>query len=241
MMRVRKKISWILASVLAVSLAGCCSDDEPLGVSESAIGGPTTVLLGTSGTSGILAGTTVTNTGTTTVEGNLGVSPDSAVVGFPPGTVGGTIQTGVIAAPAQTALTTAFLDAQGRTTGAISLPGELAGLTLTPGLYTATTPLTLNGDIILNALGNPDAVFIIQTPSSLTTAAGSQVLLTSGAQAANIIWVVGTSANLGADSDFNGTILADDNITVGSGAHVNGRLLARTGSVTLNSNVIEIP
>jgi len=238
-MRVGKKVPWMTAAVLAIALAGCCSDDEPLGVSET-LRGPTTVALGSAGNFGVLAGTTVTNTGATTIDGDLGVSPDSAVTGFPPGTVSGTIHAGnVTAAAAQTALTTAYLDASGRTIGAVTVAGDLNGMTLTPGLYTSTSSLGLTGDLTLNALGDPNAIFIIQMASTLTTGAGSRVILTSGAQASNVFWVVGSSATLGTDSEFSGNILANTSATLNTGAQVDGRVLTRTGAVTLDTNVID--
>ena len=239
MMRIGKGVSLILASALAFALAGCCDSDKPLGVRENNAGVPPPVSLGGVAGFGILAGTTVTNTGATSVTGDLGVSPGSAVTGFPPGTITGTTHAGdATAATAQTDLTAAYNDAAGRTTGAISLSGDLTGLTLTPGLYKSTSSLAISGALTLNALGNPDAVFIIQMGSTLTTSSGSQIILTGGAKASNIIWQVGSSATLGTNSEFSGTIMALSDITVTTGAHVDGRLLARNGAVTLDTNVI---
>ena len=239
MMRIGKGISLVLASVLAFALAGCCDSDKPLGVREDNAGVPPAVALGTSGSFGILAGSTVTNTGATSVTGDLGVSPGSAVTGFPPGTVSGSTHAAdATAATAQTDLTTAFNDAQSRTVGSVSVSGDLTGLTLAPGLYTSTSSLAVSGDLTLTALGNPDAVFIIQTATTLTTGPGSRIILAGGAKASNIIWVVGTSATLGTNSEFKGTILADQSITVNTGARLDGRAMARTGAVTLDTNVI---
>jgi len=226
-------------SVLAVALAGCCDSNTPLGVRESGGGGPGAVALGTTSTFGVLAGTTVTNTGATAITGNLGVSPGSAVTGFPPGTVSGTIYAGgATAAQAQTDLGLAYADAAGRTTGAVSVSGDLTGLTLTPGLYKSTSSLGITGAVTLNALGNQNAVFIIQMASTLTTGSGSQVILAGGAKASNIIWQVGTSATLGTNSVFKGTILAATSITLNTGARVDGRALAQSGAVTLDTNVV---
>jgi len=240
-----KSISWITASVLAVALAGCCDSNTPLGVRESGssgAGGPPVVVLGTTSGFAILAGSTVTNTGLTAVTGDLGVSPGSAVTGFPPGTVSGTIHANdATAATAKTDLTTAFNDAAGRTTGAISVSGDLTGLTLAPGLYKSTSSLAISGALTLNALGNSNAVFIIQIASTLTTGPGSQVILTGGAQAKNIIWQVGTSATLGTNSTFKGTIMADQSITLNTGARLDGRALARVAAVTLDTNAVVIP
>lgn len=242
-MRVAKGHAWIIASVLAVGLGGCCDSDNPLGVSELTRG-PASVPLGTASTFAVLAGTAVTNTGGTVVTGDLGVAPGSAVSGFPsPGTVtGGAIHNNDAAAiAAQAALTTAYNTAAGLTTGAITVSGDLAGQTLTPGLYTSTSSLANSGTLTLNALGDANAVFIIQMASTLTTGSGSQVILAGGAQASNIIWVVGSSATLGTNSVFKGNILAVSSITLTTGARLDGRALARGGAVTLDNNAVTAP
>ena len=195
--------------------------------------------LGTTSGFTVLAGSTVTNTGPTAVTGDLGVSPGAAVTGFPPGTVSGTIHAAdATAATAKTDLTTAYNDAAGRTTNAITVSGDLTGLTLAPGLYKSTSSLGLSGNLTLTALGDPNATFIIQMASTLTTGPGSQVILSGGAQASNVIWQVGTSATLGTNSAFKGTILADQSITLNTGARVDGRVLARVAAVTLDTNLI---
>lgn len=192
---------------------------------------------------GVLAGSTVTNTGATVVNGDLGVSPGTAVTGFPPGFVYGTIHAGdQTAAQAQLNLTAAYNDAAGRTEGAILLAGNLGGLTLAPGLYKSTSSLEISsGDLTLDGQGKADAVFIFQMASTLTTTVGRRVILIGGAQAANITWQVGSSATLGTSSVFKGNIVAMASITVTTGASVEGRLLARTGAVTLDANTVVIP
>lgn len=242
------RLLWGAALVLAASLAGCCDSDNPLGVRQGGAGGgalgPPAVPLASAGTFVVLGGSTVTNTGLTVVSGgDLGVSPGAAVVGFPPGVVnGGVIHAGdATAATGQSDLTIAYNDAAGRTTGAVSVSGDLTGLTLAPGLYTSTSSLAISGALTLTALGNPDATFIIQMASTLTTSPGSQVILSGGARASNIIWQVGSSATLGTNSVFKGTILADQSITVNTGARVDGRVLARIGAVTLDTNAIAAP
>jgi hypothetical protein len=177
------------------------------------------------------------------VNGNLGLSPGTAVTGFPPGVVIGTMNAGdAIAAQAQLSLTAAYDDAAGRTVGAIPLAGNLGGMTLAPGLYKSTSSLEISsGDLTLDAQGNPSAVFIFQMGSTLTTTVGRRVILSGGAQAANIIWQVGSSATLGTGSVFEGNILAMASITVTTGASVEGRLLARTGAVTLDTNAAVRP
>jgi tetrahydromethanopterin S-methyltransferase subunit B len=201
--------------------------------------GQAPVALGAATTFAVLAGSTVTNTGATTVNGDLGLSPGTAVTGFPPGIVNGTIHAGdPAAALAQLDLTTAYNDAAGRTLGAIGLAGNLGGQTLTPGLYKSTSSLEISsGDLTLDAQGDANAVFIFQMASTLTTTSARQVILSGGARAANVFWQVGSSATLGTGSVFKGNILALASITVTTDAAVEGRLLARTGAVTLDANI----
>ena len=206
------------------------------------------VVLGTAGNFTVLAGSTVTSTGGTTVNGDLGVSPGTAVTGFftvdaGPGIVNGAIHAGdSAAAQAQLDLTTAYNDAAGRTVGAVTVAGNLGGRTLTPGLYKSTSSLEISsGDLTLDAQGNANSVFIFQMASTLTTTAGRQVILSGGAKAANIVWQVGSSATLGTTSVFKGTILADQSITLTTGATLDGRALARIAAVTLDSNTVSAP
>jgi len=201
------------------------------------------VVLGTAGNFAVLAGSTVTSTGATTVNGDLGVSPGTAVTGFPPGLVNGTIHAGdSAAAQAELDLTTAYNDAAGRTVGAVTVAGNLGGLTLTPGLYKSTSSLEISsGDLTLDAQGNANAIFIFQIASTLTTTSGRQVILSGGAKAANIIWQVGSSATLGTTSVFKGTIMADQSITLATGATLDGRALARIAAVTLDANIVTAP
>ena len=194
--------------------------------------------LGSAANFGVLAGSAVISTGATTVNANLGVSPGTTLTGVP--TVNGTTHLGdPAAAQAQLDLTSAYEDAAGRTVGAVTVAGDLGGLSLTPGLYQSTSSLEISsGDLILDALGDTNAVFIFQIQSTLTTTSGRQVVLIGGAQAANIFWQVGTSATLGTESAVKGTILADQSITLMSSATLEGRALARTGVVTLDGNII---
>jgi len=195
------------------------------------------------GTFEILAGSTVTNTGATGVTGDLGVSPGTAVTGFPPGVLRGTLHAGdPTAAQAQLALTAAYNDAAGRSVGVVGIAGNLGGQTLGPGVYKSTSSLEISsGDLTLDAKGDANAVFIFEMASTLTTTTGRKVILAGGARAANIVWQVGSSATLGTNSVFKGNILAMASITVTTGAAVEGRLLARTGAVTLDTNAILMP
>lgn len=241
-MRIGKDVSWMAAPllVLVLAMAGCCDDTKPLGVKEGGAGGPAVVVLGTTTTFGVLAGTAVTNTGTTTITGDLGVSPGTTVTGSP--TVSGSTHSNdATAVAAQADLTTAFNDVAARSTNVVDIAADIGGSTLAPGLYLASGALAVTGTLTLNALGDQNAMFIIRTPSTLTVAPGSRVVLENGAKAANVIWLVGTSASIGANAVFEGTILANQDITLDTGAHVTGRLLAQTGTVTLNNDVITVP
>ena len=199
------------------------------------------VNLGTAGSFGVLAGTTVTNTGPSFIGGDLGVSPGTAVTGFPPGIVTGvTHAADGVAAGAQSDLTTAYIDAMGRSPSA-SVGTIGAGQTLTPGVYNATSSLFVNGALTLDAQGNPDAVFIFQAGSTLITGTGTNVILTNGAQACNVFWQVGSSATLAPGSTFQGSILALTSISVQTGDTIVGRALARNGAVTLDDDTITVP
>ena len=201
------------------------------------------VPLGSADTFAVLAGTTVTNTGPTVVNGDLGVSPGTAITGFPPAPCpdsnGTTHSADATAAAAQSDLTTAYNNAAGQPVSA-TIPTQLGGTTLPPGVYdSAAGDFNITGTLTLDALGDPNAVFIFKTASTLVTAAGnSQVNLINGAQSCNVIWQVGSSATLGTNTVFRGNILALTSITATTGAIVDGRLLARNGATTLDSNTI---
>lgn len=201
----------------------------------------------TVGTFGVLAGSTVTNSGPTVVTGNLGVSPGTAITGFTgiapggPGVVNGTIHSAdAFALQAQNELTTAYNAAAGAASTA-TVAGDLGGLTLFPGVYTSSSSLGITGTVTLDALGNPNAQFIFQIASALTTATSSNVNLINGAQASNVYWQIGSSATLGTTSTFSGNILALSSISLGTGAVLQGRALARNGAVTLLSNLVNSP
>ena len=223
----------IPAAVMAVTLLSVFAV-SPAAAAEPKVG------LGTAGSYAVLAGQAVTNTGPTVVTGNLGVSPNNAVSGFPPGLVlGGTIHQGdAHAGQAQSDLTTAYNDASGRACD-VSLTGQdLGGMTLTSGVYCFSSSAQLTGTLTLDAEGVPNAVFIFQIGSTLTTASASRVALINGAQACNVYWQVGSSATLGTDTTFVGNILALTSITLDTRASVHGRVLARNGAVTLDNNTI---
>ena len=198
-------------------------------------------------TFGVIGGSTVTNSGPTVVNGNLGVSPGTAITGFTgiapggPGTVTGTIHSAdAFAAQAQNELTAAYNAAAGAAVTATKA-GDLGGQTLFPGVYMSTSTLGITGTLTLDAQGNANAQFIFQIASALTTATSSNVVLINGANAANVFWQIGSSATLGTSSTFAGDILALSSISLGTGAVLNGRALARNGAVTLLSNPITTP
>jgi hypothetical protein len=195
--------------------------------------------LGTAGNFAVLAGSTVTNTGPSVISGSVGLAPGSAVVGFPPGIViAGTTQVANgVALQAKNDLVTAYNDAAGRSSTA-TVSGDLAGRTLTPGVYTSASSLGLSGQLTLDAQGNPSAVFVFQAGSSLIVGSGSEINLIGGAQACNVYWKVGSSATIGTSSAFVGNVLALTSITMTTGATLQGSVLARNGAVTLDTNTI---
>jgi hypothetical protein len=199
--------------------------------------------LGSNNAFAILAGSTVTSTGLSTINGDLGVSPGTAVTGFPPGILNGGQHAGdSAAAQAMLDLTDAYNEAAGRSTAPVTVSGNLGGMTLTPGLYKSTSSLEItSGDLTLDAQGDANAVFVFQMASTLTTTVGRQVILSGGAKAANIYWQVGTSATLGTNSVFKGNILADQSITLTTGAVLEGRALTRIGAVALDANTVTVP
>jgi len=235
--RASGKPSWLVPGfVLIVAMASL------MGVRSSASAAMGPVPLGTAANFAVLAGSTVTSTGPTIINGDLGLSPGTSVTGFPPGQVNGTIHAAdSLALQAQADLTGAYDDAAASPVTA-TIPVELGGTTETPGTYdSAAGTFGITGTLTLDAQGNPDAVFIFQAASTLITAAASNVNLINGAQASNVFWVVGSSATLGANSALQGNVLALTSITVTTGATINGRALALNGAVTLDTNTITAP
>jgi outer membrane autotransporter protein len=200
--------------------------------------------LGTAAFFGVLGGSTVTNTGTSVIQGNVGVWPGGAITGFPPGTVlpPGTIHAGdAVAQQAQSDLTVAYNALQGLPSQVDLTGQDLGGLTLGPAVYSFVTSAQLTGILTLDGQGNSAAQWVFQIGSTLTTASNSAVLLINGANGNNVYWAVGSSATLGTNTMFAGNIVALASITLNTGASITcGRALARNGAVTLDSNVITL-
>ncbi len=230
-----------------------------LTLASSALAGPSPVLLGTAGNFAVLAGSGMTNTGVSTIVGDVGSSPTHSQTGFTPCPAADCVAlTGAnhdVADPndavtqqAKTDLITAYDDAFSRT-GGTAITGPLgAGMTLVSGVYTSASDIFVGGDLTLDAGGDPSSVFIFQARTgTLNTAAGAtsgiphtRVLLTNGAQACNVYWQVGSSATIATFTQFVGNVLALQSITVNHAATLDtGRVLARNGAVTLDTNVIK--
>jgi Ice-binding-like/MBG domain (YGX type)/Domain of unknown function (DUF4214)/SdrD B-like domain len=196
--------------------------------------------LGAASTFAILAGTTVTNTGTSNINGDVGVSPGSAITGFPPGVIsgGGLHADDALATQAEADLATAFGDLSAEPVSTILANSELGGKTLDSGVYDFNVAAaTLNGTLTLDGQGDPNAVFIIRMGTTLTTGTDAAVDLINGAHAGNIFWQVGTSATIGTGTVFQGSILASTSITLNTSASIApGRALAISGAVTMDTN-----
>jgi len=236
-----KTKSFLSAFLIGVSVLFISCKDENPDVIPIQKTSQATVELGGASSLAILAGSAITNTGATSVTGNMALSPGSSMGGFPPGILVGVIHINdEIATQAKLDLTAAYNDAAGRTsTDIVTLSGNIGGLTLTPGLYKTTSSLAISsGNLTFDAKGDVDAVFIIQIASSLTVTSGRQVFLAGGAKASNIFWQVGSSATFGTTSVFKGTLMVMQSITFNTGATLDGRALARTGAVIMAGNTI---
>jgi len=194
-----------------------------------------TVGLGTAATYSILAGTpSITNTGATTIDRDVGIHPAASITGFPPGIIAGAVHAGDgVALQAKSDLVIAYDDAAGRT-GSVVAGGTLGGKTLVGGVYNAGgVTLGLTGTLTLDGQNDPNSVWIFQATSDLVTASTSSVVFINGGSPCNVFWQVTSSATLGSGSSFVGTILAMTSITLDSAVNVQGRALARNGTVTL--------
>jgi hypothetical protein len=255
------------ALLLVIGSTGCGDPDK--GLPGGGGGGGPVVPLGAAAGCAILGATpVVSNVGPTVVTGgDICISPALSFTGWTAIDAGPGVLTlpalfrapsglacpqcgpnpDPVPAQAQLDMLAAYNDLAGRSGGA-SLPADIGGLTLTPGIYKNASAVGINSpapgvlsQVTLNGLGNADAVFIFQIGSALTTNTGTQVILTNGTQAKNVYWQVGSSATLGVDSTFNGNILALASITIDTGATLHGRAQAHTGAVTLDSNTVTVP
>jgi hypothetical protein len=196
--------------------------------------------LGVANSFAVLAGTTITNTGATTINGDVGLHPGTATPGLTPEMVNGEFHVAnAEALDAKNALAAAYIEVAGRTPDD-TIGAGLGGTTVFGGgVYASGSgAFTINGPVTLDAMGDPDAIFIFQMATTLTTGVGSSVVLTNGAQACNVYWQVGSSADLFANTTFRGTILALTSINLQNGASISGRALARNGAVTMDTNTI---
>jgi hypothetical protein len=202
------------------------------------------VNLGTVSPFVVLGGSTVTNEGSSVLNGDLGLSPGSSITGFNEAVVNGVTHDGdAVAAQAQADLTTAY----NVTAGQPISPGndltgtDLGGLKLTAGAYGFSTSAQLTGQLTLDAQGDPNAQFVFVIGSTLTTASASSVVLVNGASPCNVYWKIGSSATLGSTTSFAGNLMSLASISVNNGVTVVGRLLAREGAVTLINDVLSTP
>lgn len=186
----------------------------------------------------VLASSTVTNTGATVVTGDLGLSPGTSVIGFPPGTVTGTQHiTDTEASNAQTDAGAAFTAFNLLTVDA-TLGADIGGTTVTAGVYDFSSSAAITGTLTLDGGGNADAVFVFLIPTTFIPATSSIVSLTNSAQAGNVYWIVGSSATLSTSSTIKGNIIAQASITLDTSASLEGRAFALTGAVTLDTNAV---
>jgi hypothetical protein len=201
--------------------------------------------LGTAGPFVVLGGTKVTNVGPSVLNGNLGISPGTELEGFglPAVINGSTHATNEVAAKAQLDLTTAYDVAAGQPVLPVNdLSGtDLGERKLSPGTYRYNAAALLTGALTLDAEGDPNAEFVFQIGSQLTTESASSVLLVNGASPCNVYWQVGSSADLGTTTSFQGSLMALTSISLKNGATVLGRMLARNGQVSLINNVLTRP
>ena len=223
----------VIPLVLAGLFAACGGSNDVINPPGGGSGQP--VSLGKASTFSVLAGQSVSNSGATMITGDLGIWPGNTLTGAP--SVSGATQLGnANAQGAQSDLTVAYNNAAGRAASS-TIAGDLGGMTLAPGVYKSTSTLEItSADVTLDAGGNSNAVFIFQIASSFTVNVGRQVILSGGAQASRIFWQVGASATLDTNCHVSGDILALTTISLGTGASLDGRALARNGSVTLLAN-----
>lgn len=237
-MRVRR--TWFAALLpVMVLMAGCGGGDDQ--TTAPASNTFSAAAMGSEQNFAVLGASTVTNTGSSVITGDLGLHPGTAITGFPPGLVTGEIHaTDAVALQAQTDTTATYLELAGQACNT-AVSADMGGQTLAPGVYCSASSMGLTGALTLDAGGDPSAVWVFQMGSTLTAASNSSVLLANGADACNVFWQVGSSATLGTTSSFVGNVFALASITLNNGASVKGRVLARNGAVTLDNNTVTAP
>jgi len=206
----------------------------------------TTVNLGQASSFAVLAGSGITFTGAVgsiNVTGDIGSFPTPSITGFENVILNGTNQGGnSVTEAGKSDLVVAYVDASSRPPDVTYAPiFDLGGLNLQSGVYRGPSSFAITGDLTLDALGDPNAVWIFQAGSTLTANTGSQIILAGGAKAENIFWQIGSSATIGTGSSFAGSIMALESITMNAGSTIDGRLLARNGAVTMGANTTIIP
>jgi hypothetical protein len=222
--------SRLAAATLLLSFAAVVASAGPAAAAAA-------IDLGTASSFAVLAGSGITNTGATTITGDVGTFPTPSMTGFDTVTLAGANHGGdAVTQDAKQALSAAY-DQAFASAPAASVATELGGSTLTPGVYHGGT-LGITGALTLDTQGDPQAVFVFQSDSTLITASASSVIVLGGSTACNVFWQVGSSATFGTDSTLVGSVLADSSISAGDGATFQGRLLARGGAVTLQHNTI---
>ena len=251
-------MSWVTSALMMGCNDSKKTPSGPAGSGQSGAGGPTAtavpiatatpqnaqtgVNIGSAASFVVLAGSAVVSNGPTTLCGNLGISPGNSLTGTPFLSCGGSQNLAdTVAANAQGDLATAYDDALFRSSPA-TITGDLGGQILYPGLYKSLSSLEItSGDLTLDALGDPNGVFIFQIVSTLTTASGRQIHLAGGAQASNIFWQVGGSCFLDTATIFKGTVMAHGPITLNTGTLLEGRALSEADQVVLSSNTVTKP
>jgi len=247
-MEKRQLKSALLAGLLTALVTACSAGNSTpsapgLGLASTIVPATASVDVRSAARFAVLAGSTVTNTGPTKIVGDVGISPGSAITGFPPGVIHGHVYVDdSVARQAKLDLTTAYNDAMGRSLNPIKVAGNIGGQTLYPGLYKSTSSLSISsGDLTLDARGHLGAVFLFQIASKFTMTTGRQVILTNGARARNVFWAVGSSATFGTGCSFYGNLLVHQSVSMATGTVMIGRALARVGAVTMQRNTIVKP
>ena len=239
----RRRYGRAIAVVAAIGLASTGLLISLAGGSQADGKEVKVISLGDADNFAVLAGAGITNNGKTKIEGDLGTFPTKTIVGESDidkskSKFKNDDEEAIKAAQKALRRANDEADAEGPAT---TVSGDLDGKTFVPGVYKSPASLDITRTVVLDGRGNPNSVFVFETGSTFTTAPGSQVQLINGAQSGNVFWVVGSSATLGSDSTFRGTILARSSITANKRAHVDGRLLAPSGAVTLDTNTIIKP